>query len=84
MTTTGYNKNMFEIKELTMPENIEVTYLVVRATHEPGMPFSVGPNGIKIKRDPHPGVGKEPGGRERRRRCKKGKKKPARNIFFTV
>ena len=45
---------MFEIKELTMPDSFEGTYLAVRATQEPGMPVSIGPNGTKIHRSPHP------------------------------
>ena len=50
VTTKGYKKQIFEIKELAMPDSFDGTYLVVRATQEPGMPVSIGPNGTKINR----------------------------------
>ena len=40
-----------------MPEDIEGTYIVVRATQEAGMPASIGPHGIKLKRERRPGEG---------------------------
>ena len=42
-TTTWYQKKLFEIKELRTPENIEGTYIAVRATQEAGMPVTIGP-----------------------------------------